>query len=160
MGFALHFFDMAHIHQLLASYGYWAVLVVVMMESAGIPVPGETVLVSAAIYAGTTHNMRIELVILAAACGAIMGDNIGFWVGREFGQPILTRYGSYIGLDEKRLKPRRQDRLLRPLRRLSARLRGAARRRQPAAATAVLCVQRRRRHRLGEPVRDRRLCAR
>jgi membrane protein DedA with SNARE-associated domain len=102
--FALHFFDMAHIHQLLASYGYWAVLVVVMMESAGIPVPGETVLVSAAIYAGTTHHMHIGFVILAAACGAIIGDNIGFWVGREFGQRILTRYGSYIGLDEKRLK--------------------------------------------------------
>jgi membrane protein DedA with SNARE-associated domain len=95
---------MEHIHQLLATYGYWAVLVVVMLESAGIPVPGETILVSAAIYAGTTHNMHIGFVILAAACGAIMGDNIGFWVGREFGRRILERYGSYIGLDEKRLK--------------------------------------------------------
>jgi membrane protein DedA with SNARE-associated domain len=95
---------MEHIHQLLATYGYWAVLVVVMLESAGIPVPGETILVSAAIYAGTTHNMHIGFVILAAAFGAIMGDNIGFWVGREFGRRILARYGSYIGLDERRLK--------------------------------------------------------
>jgi membrane protein DedA with SNARE-associated domain len=95
---------MEHIHQLLATYGYWAVLVVVMLESAGIPVPGETILVSAAIYAGTTHHMHIGFVILAAAFGAIMGDNIGFWVGREFGRRILARYGSYIGLDERRLK--------------------------------------------------------
>jgi membrane protein DedA with SNARE-associated domain len=95
---------MAHVHQLLASYGYWAVLIVVMMESAGIPVPGETILISAAIYAGTTHNLRIEFVILAAACGAIMGDNIGFWVGREFGRRIVDRFGSYVGLDERRLK--------------------------------------------------------
>ncbi len=100
----MHIFDPSHIHQLLASYGYWAVLIFVMLESAGIPVPGETILVSAAIYAGTTHNMHIGYVILAAACGAILGDNVGFWVGREFGQPILARFGSHIGLDEKRLK--------------------------------------------------------
>ena len=81
---------MEHVHQLLATYGYWAVLVVVMMESAGIPVPGETILVSAAIYAGTTHKMQIEWVIAAAACGAIMGDNIGFWVGREFGRQLSS----------------------------------------------------------------------
>jgi membrane protein DedA with SNARE-associated domain len=95
---------MGHIHQLLASYGYWAVLVVVMMESAGIPVPGETILISAAIYAGTTHNMHIGLVIAAAACGAIFGDNIGFWVGREFGRGIVARFGAYVGLDDRRLK--------------------------------------------------------
>ena len=95
---------MEHVHQLLATYGYWAVLVVVMMESAGIPVPGETILVSAAIYAGTTHRMQIEWVIAAAACGAIMGDNIGFWVGREFGRHVVERFGSHVGLDEKRLK--------------------------------------------------------
>jgi membrane protein DedA with SNARE-associated domain len=101
---ALHFFDMEHVQQLLASYGYWAVLVVVMMESAGIPVPGETILVSAAIYAGTTHKMQIEWVIAAASCGAIMGDNIGFWVGREFGRHVVDRFGSYVGLDERRMK--------------------------------------------------------
>ena len=100
----MHFFDMEHVHQLLATYGYWAVLVVVMMESAGIPVPGETILVSAAIYAGTTHKMQIEWVIAAAACGAIMGDNIGFWVGREFGRHVVDRFGSYVGLDERRMK--------------------------------------------------------
>jgi membrane protein DedA with SNARE-associated domain len=100
----LHLFDSAQIHQLLSTYGYWAVLVVVMVESAGIPVPGETILVSAAIYAGTTHNMHIGLVIAAAAVGAIMGDNIGFWVGREFGPPLLKRFGKHVGLDERRLR--------------------------------------------------------
>jgi membrane protein DedA with SNARE-associated domain len=103
-GLRLHFFDMGHIHELLATYGYWAVLIVVMMESAGIPVPGETILVSAAIYAGTTHKMQIPWVIAAAACGAILGDNIGFWVGREFGRRVVDRFGSHVGLDERRLK--------------------------------------------------------
>ncbi len=100
----MHFFDPNNIHALLATYGYWAVLVIVMMESAGIPVPGETILVSAAIYAGTSHNMYIPLVIAAAACGAILGDNIGFWVGREFGRRVVDRFGSYVGLDERRMK--------------------------------------------------------
>jgi membrane protein DedA with SNARE-associated domain len=100
----LHLFDSAQIHHLLSTYGYWAVLVVVMVESAGIPVPGETILVSAAIYAGTTHNMHIGLVIAAAAVGAIMGDNIGFWIGREFGPPLLKRFGKHVGLDERRLR--------------------------------------------------------
>jgi membrane protein DedA with SNARE-associated domain len=100
----LHLFDSAQIHHLLSTYGYWAVLVVVMVESAGIPVPGETILVSAAVYAGTTHNMHIGLVIAAAAVGAIMGDNIGFWIGREFGPPLLKRFGKHVGLDERRLR--------------------------------------------------------
>jgi membrane protein DedA with SNARE-associated domain len=100
----LHFFDAAFIHHLLATYGYWAVLVIVMLESAGIPMPGETVLISAAIYAGTTHNMHIGFVIAAASVGAILGDNIGFWVGREFGRPLIARFGDYVGLDERRMK--------------------------------------------------------
>jgi membrane protein DedA with SNARE-associated domain len=95
---------MAFIHHLLATYGYWAVLVIVMLESAGIPMPGETVLISAAIYAGTTHNMHIGFVIAAAAAGAIIGDNVGFWVGREFGPPLIARFGKYIGFDERRMK--------------------------------------------------------
>ncbi|MFO1136544.1 MAG: DedA family protein [Rhodoblastus sp.] len=79
-------------------------VVVVALESAGVPLPGETVLVSAAVYAGTTHNMNIAGVIGAAAAGAIVGDNIGFWIGREAGPPILERFGDMVGLDARRRK--------------------------------------------------------
>ena len=88
----------------LASYGYWAVLLFVAIESIGIPFPGETMLLVAAIFAGTTHRLSIPLVILAAASGAILGDNLGFWVGREGGFRLLRRYGRYIRLDERKLK--------------------------------------------------------
>src|SRR6266851_4627219 len=88
----------------LASYGYWAVLLFVAIESTGIPFPGETILLIAAIFAGTTHRLFIPLVILAAASGAILGDNVGFWVGREGGFRLLRRYGRYIRLDERKLK--------------------------------------------------------
>ena len=93
--------DLTH---LLATYGYWAVAVFVAIESTGIPFPGETMLLVAAIYAGTTHHLFIPFVILAAACGAIVGDNLGFWVGREGGYRLLRRYGRFIHLDERKLK--------------------------------------------------------
>jgi membrane protein DedA with SNARE-associated domain len=74
-----------------------------MLESAGVPLPGETALVLASIYAGATGDLHIAQVIAAAAAGAIIGDNMGFWVGRHFGMPLLKRYGRFIHLDEKRL---------------------------------------------------------
>lgn len=89
---------------LLQVYGYWAVLVFVSIESIGIPFPGETMLLVAAIYAGTTHQLFIPFVIAAAAAGAILGDNIGFFIGREGGYRLLRRYGRYIRLDERKLK--------------------------------------------------------
>jgi len=90
--------------RLLVAYGYWAVLVCVAVESMGIPFPGETMLLAAAIYAGTTHHLQLPLVILAAAAGAILGDNVGFVAGREGGYRLLRRYGRYVRLDERRLK--------------------------------------------------------
>ena len=89
---------------LLATYGYLAVLLFVAIESTGIPFPGETMLLVADIAAGTTHQLSIALVIVAAASGAILGDNLGFWAGREGGYRLLRRYGRYIRLDERRLK--------------------------------------------------------
>ena len=89
---------------LVTTYGYAAVALVGALESMGIPLPGETVLIAAAIYAGTTHQLSIVPVVLAAALGAVLGDNIGFGVGRRLGFPLLRRYGRLIGLDERRLK--------------------------------------------------------
>jgi len=98
----LEFLDGTAAQHLLVTYGYGAILVVVMLESAGIPVPGETILVSAAVYAGTRHALEIQWIIAAAAGGAIVGDNIGFWVGREFGEPLLEKWGHLIGLDARK----------------------------------------------------------
>lgn len=89
---------------LLAAYGYLAVFVFIAIESTGIPFPGETMLLAAAIYAGTTHRLSILLVIVAAASGAILGDNLGFIIGRVGGYRLLRRYGRYIRLDERKLK--------------------------------------------------------
>jgi membrane protein DedA with SNARE-associated domain len=93
--------DLTH---LLTTYGYVGVLLLIAAESMGIPVPGETMLIAAAVYAGTTHRLQIPLVIAAAAVGAILGDNLGFLIGREGGYRLLHRYGRYVRLDERRLK--------------------------------------------------------
>ena len=59
---------------------------------------------SAAIFAGTTQELSIALVLLCAVLGAIFGSVIGFWIGDRYGYPLLLRYGSYIGLTETRIK--------------------------------------------------------
>ena len=90
--------------QMIGQYGYVGVALAVAVESVGIPFPGETTLLAAAIYAGSTHHLNIALVIASAALGAILGDNIGFWIGREFGYRFLLRYGGYVRLTEPRIK--------------------------------------------------------
>ena len=89
---------------LIQQYGYLAVLVIVGLESLGIPLPGETTLVTAAIYAGATHELNIVFVIAAAAAGAILGDNCGYLIGHWGGYRLLVRYGSYIRLDQAKVK--------------------------------------------------------
>lgn len=89
---------------LLTAYGYFAVLGFVLIETSGIPVPGETMLILAGAFAGTTHKLSIELVILAGIGGAILGDNIGYWAGRTGGYRLLRRYGHLIHVDESTLK--------------------------------------------------------
>jgi len=93
-----------HIADLIATHGYWIISAAVALESMGIPVPGETALVTAAIYAGTTHRLNVALVIAAAAVGAVVGDNFGFLIGRRFGFQLLVRYGHHAGIDPRRIK--------------------------------------------------------
>ena len=93
-----------NISDLIASYGYWAVFVLVGVESLGIPLPGETALITAGIYAGHTHRLSPWLIFVVAAAGAIIGDNIGYWIGDEGGYRLARRYGPKVRLDERKLK--------------------------------------------------------
>jgi membrane protein DedA with SNARE-associated domain len=91
------------IHHLLGQYGPWALAVIVGLESMGLPLPGETALIIASIWA-SGHDRSILPVIGAATLGAIVGDNIGYLAGREFGFRLLRRFGSKIGLSDGRIK--------------------------------------------------------
>src|SRR6266576_2801281 len=89
--------------RLIQVHGPWIISVVVALESAGVPLPGETILVAAALLAAATNQIDIAVVVAAAAAGAIVGDGIGYTIGRRFGMPLLRKYGRYIRLDEGRL---------------------------------------------------------
>jgi len=92
------------IQNLIQAYGLWVLFTVVMLESMGIPMPGETALVTAALYAGSTHQIGIASVVLVAAMAAIIGDNIGYLIGRSIGIRLVARYGGYVRLNAPRLK--------------------------------------------------------
>src|SRR5713101_9061797 len=83
--------------QLLETYGYWAVALVVMGESLGLPVPGETLLLLGTASAGAGY-LEVWGVIGAAAGGAIVGDSLGYALGRWGGRPLLERYGRVLHL--------------------------------------------------------------
>ncbi len=91
-------------HDLIQTYGLWVLFTVVMLECMGIPMPGETALVTAALYAGSTHRISIVSVVLVAATAAVIGDNIGYLIGRSIGVRLIARYGKYVRLNELRLK--------------------------------------------------------
>ena len=88
---------------LIPVYGPWIVFGIVALESMGVPLPGETILVGAALLASSTDQIDIVAVVVAAAGGAVVGDSIGYAVGRRFGSPLLQKYGHYIHLDAGRL---------------------------------------------------------
>lgn len=92
------------IEPLIAQHGYLAVFLIVALESAGIPLPGETALVLAAVYAGASGRLEIHWVVGVAVAGAIIGDNIGFWAGRRFGLPLLLNHGHRVGLHDDRIR--------------------------------------------------------
>jgi membrane protein DedA with SNARE-associated domain len=83
-------------------YGVSAVFVILTFESLGAPLPGESVLVVASLLAGRGEIAFIPL-LLAAWAGAVMGDNIGYLIGRKLGRRLLLRYGGRFGLTEQRL---------------------------------------------------------
>jgi len=93
-----------HLKSWIDSYGYEAVFALVGLESVGVPLPGETALITAALYAATTGRLSIGVIVTVAAAGAIIGDNIGFALGRWGGYPILRRYGKYVRFDQRRMK--------------------------------------------------------
>src|SRR5258708_36741396 len=99
----MSFLNEATVDGLSASYGYIAIFGIILLESAAIPLPGETILIAAAVYAGSHDTLDIRLIIATAAGAAILGDNIGYWLGRELGRKGVLRWGHLIGLDQRKL---------------------------------------------------------
>ena len=97
-------FLLHHLDHLLQHWGYGFIGLIVMLESMGAPLPGESLIIGTAIYCATTHRLDIVWVVAVAILGAIMGDNFGYLIGRSVGFRILARYGRHVGLNDQRLR--------------------------------------------------------
>jgi membrane protein DedA with SNARE-associated domain len=95
--------SLATLQNALNNFGYAAVALFIMIESSGIPFPGETMLLLASFYAAVSHQLQIPLVIACAAFGAIIGDNIGYLIGRTGGRSIVVRYGRFVFIKPEHL---------------------------------------------------------
>jgi membrane protein DedA with SNARE-associated domain len=87
---AQHIFEI--LRQYLVTYGYWAVAATLLLENAGLPVPGETILLLASFLAYSERNLHLPTIILVATCAAVIGDNLGYWIGHRGGRSLLERY--------------------------------------------------------------------
>lgn len=88
---------------LVERFGPGLVGVIAALEATGLPLPGESLLIATAAYAGTTGRISIVAVVAAAAIGAIVGDNAGYAIGRTLGYRALQRWGRFVGLTGERL---------------------------------------------------------
>jgi membrane protein DedA with SNARE-associated domain len=93
---------LATIAPYLGRYGYGAVGGLLLLESFGLPVPGEAVLIAAAVYAGA-GRLNIVLVAVIAFAAAVAGDSIGWYIGRHGGRRLLDRFGRFVLLPPHRV---------------------------------------------------------
>ena len=89
------FLSTANLEELINTWGYGVVFAAMVLESAGLPLPGETVTLLGGYAAGSGH-LNLAGVIAAASSGAMVGDSIGYWVGRRAGWPLLLRVGRWL----------------------------------------------------------------
>ncbi|WP_333777688.1 DedA family protein [Streptomyces sp. IBSBF 3136] len=85
----------------LDHWGYWAVGGLIFVEDFGVPAPGETILIAAAVYAGAGH-LSIIAVVAIGILAAVLGDNVGYLIGRTGGHALVQRYGKYVFLPPER----------------------------------------------------------
>jgi membrane protein DedA with SNARE-associated domain len=97
-------FSLHTLQSLLDLLGYPAVTLLILLESAGLPLPGESMVLLASFYAATSHQLQLPLIMLCAALGAIMGDNIGYLIGRTGGRRFVERFGKYFFLKTSHLE--------------------------------------------------------
>jgi membrane protein DedA with SNARE-associated domain len=93
-----------YLEHLLHAYGYAAIFVVIALENVGLPVPGETILISSAVFAATTHELNVVAIVITAAVAALGGSATGYAIGRYGERRLLQRYGRHLHIHERDLR--------------------------------------------------------
>jgi membrane protein DedA with SNARE-associated domain len=88
----------------ISGYGIWVVAAFIALESVGLPLPAEAALMAAAFFAAKAHGLDIHSLISAGIAAAIIGEVVGFWIGRRFGYGLLMRHGYRFGLTQERIR--------------------------------------------------------
>jgi membrane-associated protein len=97
----MHIFEL--LRRYFAEYGYWTVAVVLLLENAGIPLPGETTLLFAAFMAFSGHQLTLTGVIVVGVIACTIGDNIGYWIGHHGGRPLLEHQRRIFRISDEHL---------------------------------------------------------
>jgi len=95
------------IQNLAGQYGYWAIFIGITLENMGIPLPGETITLVGGFLAGT-GELSYPIVLVTAISGAVLGDNVGYWIGKKGGWPLLLRVGHFFNIKEHELEESRR----------------------------------------------------
>lgn len=95
------FFELLKSH--FRDHGYLTVAIALLLENAGLPVPGESVLLFACFVAQTEHTIRLSILIPVAIVAASLGDNIGYWIGYRGGHRLLVRYKRIFHVSDERI---------------------------------------------------------
>jgi membrane protein DedA with SNARE-associated domain len=90
--------------EFVANYGIWVVAAFIALESVGIPLPAEAALIAAGFFAARTHGIDLWTLIGAGIVAAIIGEIVGFWIGRRYGHQLLARHGARVGLTPGRIR--------------------------------------------------------
>jgi membrane protein DedA with SNARE-associated domain len=85
-------------------HGYWALAVALLLENAGLPVPGETILLLASFLAFSEHELQLPWIIVVATLAATIGDNLGFALGHFGGRPLLARYQQFFRIQNQTIE--------------------------------------------------------
>ncbi|PSB31087.1 DedA family protein [Stenomitos frigidus] len=100
---SLDFISVETIEEVAQQYGYWAVFLGIFLESLGLPIPGETVTLAGGFLAGN-DQLNYWMVLADASLGAILGGNVGYWIGRRGGWSLLLRVGRLFRIGEEQLE--------------------------------------------------------
>lgn len=103
----MDFLSLETLQELLQSWGYVVIFCGMLLENAGVPIPGETLTLLGG-YASGSGQLQLWGVLLAAAGGAILGDNLGYWVGRWAGWPLILRVGRTLGQSQAQMEQLRE----------------------------------------------------
>jgi membrane-associated protein len=85
------------------THGYWTLAITLLLENAGIPLPGETMLLFASFLAFQHHELNLGLIILVATAACTLGDNLGYWIGFHGGRPLLHRYQNFFRVSDEKI---------------------------------------------------------